>query len=54
MNRLTERDGEHWAFIACRDCTKPHCTECEEFRKQAAALAAFENNEESRQACVAF
>ncbi|SHN87961.1 hypothetical protein [Desulfitobacterium chlororespirans] len=43
MERLTERDGKNWAFIACRDCTKPHCTECEEFRKQAATLAAYEN-----------
>ncbi len=43
MERLTERDGEDWAFKACRDCMKPHCTECEEFRKQAATLAAYEN-----------
>jgi len=43
MGRLTERDGEHWSFIACRGCAKPHCTECMEFRKQAAKLAAYEN-----------
>lgn len=42
MKRLTERDGDKWAFITCRDCMKPHCTECEEFRKQAAALASYE------------
>lgn len=42
MKRLTERDGETWAFSACRGCMKPHCTECEEFRKQAAALADYE------------
>lgn len=43
MKRLTERDGDKWAFVACRDCTKPHCTKCEEFRKQAATLAGYEN-----------
>ena len=43
MKRLTERDGNKWAFIACRGCIKAHCTECEEFRKQASTLAAYEN-----------
>lgn len=42
MKRLTERDGTQYSFIACRDCVKPHCTDCEEFRKQAATLAAYE------------
>jgi hypothetical protein len=43
MQRLTERDGDKWGFIACRDCRKPHCTECDHFREQAAALAAYED-----------
>ena len=45
MERLTERDGNQWSFIACRDCHKPHCTECEHFREQAARLAAYENSD---------
>jgi len=45
MGRLTERDGNQWSFIACRDCYKPHCTDCEHFREQAARLAAYENSD---------
>jgi hypothetical protein len=48
VKRLTERDGNQWSFIACRDCKKPHCTKCEEFRKQAATLAAYENAQEEK------
>ena len=43
MDRLTEQDGNQWSFIACRDCVKPHCTDCERFREQAKKLAAYED-----------
>lgn len=41
MDRLTNPNGD--GFIACNGCMKPMCTDCEEFKKQAAKMAEYEN-----------